>query len=840
MHTSNHEFTGNCFRVIFFFAAGAIAFMMVNGWQWLSCNPEIATVGDLPKNRPSESSGGGGGEQTAPRAQPGNQGAQPSETRLPRLTFSHTEIDFGEVAAGRIIETIIVITNEGEGPASLVKPAPNCGCISAFWPSNANYTLQPRQGLSVRIQVDTSRTGVVGGPWAGYVTFSSNDPERGHFRLDLRASITQETWRGLIVTPAVLDVGVIEKGEAPIGRFEIENRQDAAVSIVQISPNTLPMEPVVLQPKEKRVVEIPFRPMFQSGIFDQTYNVMTDPPYGFNPQIRVTGYVAGGPGPQMSVSPMLLDVGAVAFDEATAQRPGISIAEDFRFTVTNSGGEPIIVRGVPIIQNLENRIEIVRQPSSTIAPGESTEIVARLREDAAPGPFRATFQIRTGPSTAGATTFAVQGYFAGPGGLPEIDSVNLREIVILYASDFLSNIESCDCHDNQLGGIGRLATAIREEKDANPEAIFITGGDLVDFDEARPHLRLRAEALRDSLPRLGVDVFVPGERELSYGAAFFEQPFRNPGLTNPLVLSNYAKNEPVSRARIFERKGLRIAVLSIVHEQFRRGGDDLSPALEALENELNRIADQADAFVVVAHMHDHQPPWNAPQFADLDLVYQSGPRMGGNTFQSRLLPNGVYLVSGSQELESYARTSMYFDDARNRLEQVTTEIPLSGVFAEDEQVSAIVSTYHERLRAVNARPTTLTGAEDGFVGSETCGTCHVSAAQVWSAARHSHAYESLVESGSQGDPECLACHTTGYLNTGGYDGTSESAHLASVGCEQCHGPSASHVRTVQQGAAVIAMPPRKPNVNTCSGCHTRKHSPSFNFDQYWPRIRHGK
>jgi hypothetical protein len=81
------------------------------------------------------------------------------------------------------------------------------------------------------------------------------------------------------------------------------------------------------------------------------------------------------------------------------------------------------------------------------------------------------------------------------------------------------------------------------------------------------------------------------------------------------------------------------------------------------------------------------------------------------------------------------------------------------------------------------------------------------------------------------DPECLVCHTTGFGKPGGFISEIDTPKLKNVQCEICHGVRLEHAQNPQGGFAGEAKA-------ACGKCHVKKHSPKFNFSQYWPRIRH--
>jgi len=93
--------------------------------------------------------------------------------------------------------------------------------------------------------------------------------------------------------------------------------------------------------------------------------------------------------------------------------------------------------------------------------------------------------------------------------------------------------------------------------------------------------------------------------------------------------------------------------------------------------------------------------------------------------------------------------------------------------------------------------------------------------------------ETLRQKGFHVDPYCQSCHTTGYGLPGGFEKLSTSAARFDVGCENCHGPSAAHVKDPKRHTPWIAS-------DQCTRCHDHENSPRFDYAAYWPRVAHGK
>jgi peroxiredoxin len=118
----------------------------------------------------------------------------------------------------------------------------------------------------------------------------------------------------------------------------------------------------------------------------------------------------------------------------------------------------------------------------------------------------------------------------------------------------------------------------------------------------------------------------------------------------------------------------------------------------------------------------------------------------------------------------------------------------------------------------------------GYSGEEFCGVCHSQQHQTWALTAHAYAFETLVEHGSDRDPECVACHSVGFGKKGGYDLDERQRSLEGVQCENCHGRGGPH-----QSPEFVAQTGLK---GACEGCHTTEHSLRFNFAERLPLVSH--
>ena len=107
-----------------------------------------------------------------------------------------------------------------------------------------------------------------------------------------------------------------------------------------------------------------------------------------------------------------------------------------------------------------------------------------------------------------------------------------------------------------------------------------------------------------------------------------------------------------------------------------------------------------------------------------------------------------------------------------------------------------------------------------YVGSKKCASCHEYEYDKWSTKAHADAFATLVEVGSDYDPECVICHVVGMDRASGFITASRTPEMKNVGCENCHGPGSEHVRTWGQAATVEPK-------SACVDCHTPEHSSGY-------------
>ncbi|MFQ5560219.1 MAG: multiheme c-type cytochrome, partial [Nitrospinota bacterium] len=160
------------------------------------------------------------------------------------------------------------------------------------------------------------------------------------------------------------------------------------------------------------------------------------------------------------------------------------------------------------------------------------------------------------------------------------------------------------------------------------------------------------------------------------------------------------------------------------------------------------------------------------------------------------------------------------------------QILLSPDIKDSPDIAPLFEAYNREVAAFFEKKNREKKQEKGiFLGVANCKTCHEYFWGKWKETPHSWAWDTLVKREKTSDPDCVPCHTVGYDQPGGFISINKTPDLVDVQCEVCHGPGGSHAANFSK-----RLPPV--NEKTCLQCHNEKHSPDFNYQDYFRQITH--
>ena len=438
-------------------------------------------------------------------------------------------------------------------------------------------------------------------------------------------------------------------------------------------------------------------------------------------------------------------------------------------------------------------------------------------------------------------------------------------------------IEPCGCTglDRQKGGVARRFTLIKQLRELGWTLMPLDAGNLVRRFGRQAEVKLQQSV--KALKLMGYDAVGFGSDDLRLGvgellavAAAEDTP------ENTLYASgNVVVIDPslMLHSKVVEKGGLKIGVTSILDEESMEvepGGDlGIEPAVESTRKVLAELNESKPDFKVLMFFGKEDAARDlAKAVPGFDLIVVGGGG-GEPTYQAEKIEGTEtrMILTGNKAMYA-GLVGLYSKGSRGELKYA--RVPLTHEFEDAPEMRQLMREYQEQLKDIGLeglglKPIRHSSGEQ-FVGTEACGKCHTTAYDIWQGTPHAEATDHIVSPPAERgdvarhfDPECISCHVTGwnaqeyYPYVSGYLSLDKTPHLTGNGCENCHGPGASHAAAEAEGSTVtdevkmqlrdsMKLPLSKAR-DKCMTCHDLDNSPDFHEDGafediYWPEVEH--
>ena len=453
------------------------------------------------------------------------------------------------------------------------------------------------------------------------------------------------------------------------------------------------------------------------------------------------------------------------------------------------------------------------------------------------------------------------------------------DFALVFSGEMDGYLEPCGCAglENQKGGLKRRHSLIKQLRKQGWEVVPLDMGGQV--RRLGPQAEMKYRYALESLIKIGYSAIGIGSRELqlSTDAILYALANLDPD-KNPLLSANVAlfgEESGFSRPyQVFEVAGKRIGVTSVLGSKYQATlaqSEEITwqPPRQALDEVVFKLKEeQCDMNVLLVHADPEEAKQLARRFPRFQLVATTGG--------AEEPPNRLLKIEGSRaKLVEVGQKGMYVIVVGIYSDRETPvrfqRVPLDHRFEDSPEMQQMLVDYQQELKGTGFSALGITGVKhprDGYVGSEACADCHSSATEVFLETPHSHATKTLVDLDPPRhfDPECLSCHATGwnpqkyFPYESGFHSLDETPHLTANGCENCHGPGASHVaaesgdeeveevelerRRAAMRLSIVENEGNKDDqvlgavVKNCLECHDVDNSPDFDFQEYWPHVEH--
>jgi hypothetical protein len=490
---------------------------------------------------------------------------------------------------------------------------------------------------------------------------------------------------------------------------------------------------------------------------------------------------------------------------------------------------------------------------------------------------------------------AIAGSAADPAAKPAIDPVKANgaifvgwpkpEFALVISGELDGYLEPCGCAglENQMGGLKRRETLLQDLKAKGWPLVSLDMGGLVKRRGLQTEIKYRYAV--KSLADLGYACIGLGAAELALDNidAVADALINLDPASNPVISANvgvYGLQESVDlgltkRFRVIEAGGKRIGVTSVLGAKYQealKNREELGiiSAAEGLAQVAPLLdAEKCDVQVLMVHGDPQEAEALALKFPQFQIVATTGGAEEPPQ-APKAIPGSKSLLVEAGHKGMYVAVLGFFNDPQQPVRY--QRVPLDARFAEGAAMKKKLTEYQKELETVSLEFLVKKVAHpDGeFAGSAACADCHTAAWEVFEKTPHAHATDTLVklDPPRHFDPECLSCHVTGwnpqeyFPYATGYAGLTETPEMLQNGCENCHGPAADHVRvengevnaTDQEKEAlraalrmnIVANEGNKDGqvfeegqvVKNCMRCHDIDNSPDFDFQKYWPSVKH--
>ena len=426
--------------------------------------------------------------------------------------------------------------------------------------------------------------------------------------------------------------------------------------------------------------------------------------------------------------------------------------------------------------------------------------------------------------------------------------------LLIFSGDLRGEIQPCGCaEEGDMGGLPRRLTFFKQQQSLHSSLFYLDLGN--NFPEPSGQGDLKIHLIQSALKILRPQAVLVGPNEWQNGLHALDPEI-------PYLISNQSLNLPFLTSKtIFQTGGQTInisgylspelvyfnqneqpQILSVNPELITRWEAEFAETKDAFRillfrgntQELKKFEDSGLFELIVAGSTNDDELKQVMQMKTSSSVFPMIPTKGQGLFSGKLSASGRFVPENNEIVP--AGLSLTW---------------LRGSFEDAPELAETFRNYDDAVKELffsNLDRMDKQRDESPFVGNEVCAGCHAEIVLIWQNSRHAHAFATLENKGKHFDPECLACHVVGlkpweapenasvedrkFAGGTGFLSLQTTPHLKNVQCENCHGPARTHLENNN------IKPANNDPKMICANCHQGSHSPVFDFETYWPKIKH--
>jgi len=425
--------------------------------------------------------------------------------------------------------------------------------------------------------------------------------------------------------------------------------------------------------------------------------------------------------------------------------------------------------------------------------------------------------------------------------------------LLIFSGDLRGEIKPCGCaEEGDMGGLLRRLTYIKQKHSLHDNLLYFDLGN--NFPEPSEQGDLKIPLIHSALEKMSPEAVLVGPNEWQNGLHWLDSKI-------PYLLSNQNTKLNFLNLKITHDENRRIIVFgylspSLVYQNKNNPSAIFPVNPELLSDWKEKIQKNSAPFRILLFRGnaDEMDLFDKSGMFDLivagsnndDELNQVLKMQGGTRYYPMIPTKGQGILTGKLD-----ENGKIIPDNQETVPEGLSVSWLRRNIEDDPELLESFRSYDAAVKELFFSKLELNKEhlkDSPFVGNQVCAACHLENTAVWKKSRHASAFATLENLGKHFDPECLECHVAGLNPWVASENSSESVrkfegkrgflsldltpHLTDVQCENCHGPARDHL-------ANSKIKPAEHNpASVCVECHQGSHSPLFEFEKYWQKIKH--
>jgi len=425
--------------------------------------------------------------------------------------------------------------------------------------------------------------------------------------------------------------------------------------------------------------------------------------------------------------------------------------------------------------------------------------------------------------------------------------------LLIFSGDLRGEIKPCGCaEEGDMGGLLRKLTYIKQKNSLHENLLYFDLGN--NFPEPSQQGDLKIPLIHSALAKLNPEAVLVGPNEWQNGLHWLDSKI-------PYLLSNQSKKNNFLNLKFTHHENRRIIVFgylspSLVYQNKNEPSVIFPVNQELLSDWSDKIQKISVQFRILLFRGnaDELDLFEKSGMFDLivagsnndDELNQVLKMLVGTRYHPMIPTKGQGILSGKLD-----ENGKIIPDNQETVPEGLSVSWLRSNIEDDPELLDSFRSYDASVKELFFKNLDLKKEhlkDSPFIGNQVCAACHPKSTAVWKKSRHARAFATLENLGKNFDPECLECHVVGlnpwvasknsseavrkFEGKRGFLSLDLTRHLTNVQCENCHGPAGDHL-------ANNKIKPAEHNpASVCVECHQGSHSPLFEFEKYWQKIKH--